>query len=217
MSELISETCQFWGVKFCRFPVLLLPSRHDDVYPGGFVCQSVSPSIRADLSQSLCLVDEQMVECDRARNSNREALTALRRQARTSRSSLPAPQRPKHALISVVGEPTPPVEEACLTCGAHDGSSPMWVMCRSADVFVRLPFHTTHSYLEKGTLAFLPWSQSLNGVSLLLTLNAFIPPNFLESAGGEVRGFLIHLPMEIDSKILGEVLILRVLGLETLP
>ncbi|CAM6098517.1 unnamed protein product [Calypogeia fissa] len=103
-------------------------------------------------AEQVLITRHEMVECDKARNSNREALTALRRQARTSRSSVPAKQTPERALITVIGEPTqpaPPVEEKCLTCGDHDGTSPTWVMCRSADVFVRLPFHSAHSYLEK--------------------------------------------------------------------
>ncbi|KAL3700357.1 hypothetical protein R1sor_018379 [Riccia sorocarpa] len=96
------------------------------------------------VAEQLLLARQQMMECDKARNANREALTSLRKQARTSRSSVLQQRKP---LITEIGEDAVP--EKCLTCGDHDGTTPLYVMCRSADVFVRLPFHEAHCLLEK--------------------------------------------------------------------
>ncbi|KAL2651409.1 hypothetical protein R1flu_019537 [Riccia fluitans] len=96
------------------------------------------------VAEQFLLARQQMMECDKARNATREALTSLRKQARTSVSSVIQQRRP---LITEIGEAAPP--EKCLTCGDHDGTTPLYVTCRSADVFVRLPFHETHCLLEK--------------------------------------------------------------------
>ncbi|EFJ23815.1 hypothetical protein SELMODRAFT_150375, partial [Selaginella moellendorffii] len=76
----------------------------------------------------------QLVESDKSRNGTREALTALRRQARTSKSS----------VLSSESD-----EKICRTCGDSDGSRPVWSLCPGADVFVRLPFHQVHCNLER--------------------------------------------------------------------
>lgn len=100
-------------------------------------------------AEEVLIARRDMVECDRARNGNREALTALRRQAKTSRSSVPPSQR--RALVTEIGLAEiggAGGVEKCLSCGDHDGTSPQWVMCRSSDVFLSLPFHATHQLLE---------------------------------------------------------------------
>ncbi|BFI25927.1 hypothetical protein MPTK2_1g25760 [Marchantia polymorpha subsp. ruderalis] len=96
------------------------------------------------LAEQLLLARQEIVECDKARNGHREALTAMRKQARTSRSSVPVLGRP---LIVEIEEAVAP--EKCPTCGDHDAAAPMYLMSRYSDVFIRLPFHDTHLLLEK--------------------------------------------------------------------
>ncbi|KAG0566905.1 hypothetical protein M758_7G088700 [Ceratodon purpureus] len=86
-------------------------------------------------AEDLLLARHELVECDKARNGNREALTAMRRQAKTSRSS----------VVSGAGGDG----DECRTCGDYDGSTPVWYMCPGADVFLRRPFHGVHSQLEQ--------------------------------------------------------------------
>lgn len=87
-------------------------------------------------AEELLLARHELVECDKARNGNREALTAMRRQAKTSRSSV---------VTGAEGDDGGP---KCRTCGEHDGSTPVWYMCPGSDVFLRRPFHGVHSQLE---------------------------------------------------------------------
>lgn len=94
------------------------------------------------VAEKLLLARHEMVECDRARNGNREALTALRKQAKTSRSSvLLADERREDGVTEE--------QQRCRTCGDHDGTSPLWVMCPGADLFIRRPFHQVHCDLDK--------------------------------------------------------------------
>lgn len=93
-------------------------------------------------AELLLLARQEVVEIDKARNGNREALTALRKIARTSQSSIPA-------LHDVTRQPT--TEELvaeCRTCGDFDGSEPTWFLGASGDFFMSLPFHEAHSKLE---------------------------------------------------------------------
>eukprot|EP00249_Psilotum_nudum_P008158 c21079_g2_i2 orf=257-763(+) len=93
-------------------------------------------------AEHLLLARQQLVESDKVRNSNREALTALRKQARTSKSSVPVLHEfPKAAKV----EETKP---ECLTCGSYGGTEAVWFMCPRADLFLSLPFHEAHSKLE---------------------------------------------------------------------
>ncbi|XP_002975030.2 uncharacterized protein LOC9629071 isoform X3 [Selaginella moellendorffii] len=85
-------------------------------------------------AEELLIARRQLVESDKSRNGTREALTALRRQARTSKSS----------VLSSESD-----EKICRTCGDSDGSRPVWSLCPGADVFVRLPFHQVHCNLER--------------------------------------------------------------------
>ncbi len=95
---------------------------------------------------------EQLVDCDKARNGNREALTALRKQARTSRSSVSVSGKTvgggggeSSAIDSSSSQ-----ETRCRTCGDHDGSSRVWMMSSGTDMLTRLPFHSVHCELEQG-------------------------------------------------------------------
>lgn len=83
------------------------------------------------------------------RNGNREALTALRRRARTTKSSVPSPFE---SIMKEVGgsESRPLVKEICTTCGNHDSNERTWMMFPGTDVFARVPFHTAHTILETG-------------------------------------------------------------------
>ena len=92
------------------------------------------------------------------RNGNREALTALRRRARTTKSSVPSPF--ESIMKEVEGaESRPLVKEICTTCGNHDSNERTWMMFPGTDVFARVPFHAAHTILETGycwdTLFFL--------------------------------------------------------------
>lgn len=86
-------------------------------------------------AEELLLARHELVECDKARNGNREALTAMRKQAKTSRSS-------------VVSQGEGDAADKCRTCGDHDGSTPVWYMCAGSDLILRRPFHGVHEQLE---------------------------------------------------------------------
>ena len=93
----------------------------------------------------------QMVENDRIRNGNREALTALRKKARTTKSSVPSPFE---AIMKELewAESRPLVREICPTCGNYDSKEHTLMMFPGSDVFARMPFHAAHTILEKGML-----------------------------------------------------------------
>lgn len=91
----------------------------------------------------------QLVENDKVRNGNREALTALRKRARTMRTSIPSPFE---SIMKDMGHPgsRPLVKEVCTTCGDHDANEHTWMMFPGTDVFTRIPFHAAHTILETG-------------------------------------------------------------------
>ncbi|KAL3381127.1 hypothetical protein AABB24_001309, partial [Solanum stoloniferum] len=95
--------------------------------------------------ESLLLARQQLVENDRLRNGNREALTALRRRAKTTKTSVPTPFE---SIMRDV-ESRPLVKEVCPTCGNHDSKEKTWVMFPGTDVFANIPFHAAHTILEK--------------------------------------------------------------------
>nr|XP_009602487.1 uncharacterized protein LOC104097609 isoform X1 [Nicotiana tomentosiformis] len=97
-------------------------------------------------AEKLLLARQQLIENDRVRNGNREALTALRRRAKTTKTSVPTPFE---SLMRDV-ESRPLVKEVCPTCGNHDSKEKTWVMFPGADVFANIPFHAAHTILEKG-------------------------------------------------------------------
>ncbi|ESQ48437.1 hypothetical protein EUTSA_v10021656mg [Eutrema salsugineum] len=104
--------------------------------------------IEAEADEVL-LAKYQMVENDRERNANREALTALRKKARTTKTSIPSPfdSMMKDVRESSVEQPV--VKEVCSTCGSHNSSEPTWMILPGADLFAAIPFHVVHTMLEK--------------------------------------------------------------------
>ncbi|KAK3030308.1 hypothetical protein RJ639_039311 [Escallonia herrerae] len=99
-------------------------------------------------AENLLLARHQLVENDRMRNGNREALTALRKRARTTKTSVPSPFESIMKEIEGLGT-RPLVKELCATCGNHDSTENTWMMFPGTDVFARIPFHAAHSILEK--------------------------------------------------------------------
>lgn len=110
----------------------------------------------------------QLVENDRLRNGNREALTALRRRAKTTKTSVPTPFE---SIMRDV-ESRPLVKEVCPTCGNHDSKEKTWVMFPGTDVFANIPFHAAHTILEKGFFltTFILWIFITQYVPLTLSL-----------------------------------------------
>ncbi|KAK3027713.1 hypothetical protein RJ639_042220 [Escallonia herrerae] len=99
-------------------------------------------------AENLLLAQHQLVENDRMRNGNREALTALRKRARTTKTSVPSPFESIMKEIEGLGT-RPLVKELCATCGNHDSTENTWMMFPGTDVFARIPFHAAHTILEK--------------------------------------------------------------------
>ncbi|CAH1416090.1 unnamed protein product [Lactuca virosa] len=97
-------------------------------------------------AEELLLARHQLVENDRLRNGNREALTALRKRARTTKTSVPSPFE---LLMKEVDQSKPLVKEICATCGNHDSNDKTWMMFPGTDIFARVPFHAAHTILEK--------------------------------------------------------------------
>ncbi|CAN6711380.1 unnamed protein product [Malus baccata var. baccata] len=98
-------------------------------------------------AEHLLLARNQMVENDRVRNGNREALTSLRKIAQTTKTSVPSPFE---SIMKEIGGPQsrPLVKEVCPTCGNHDSNECTWMMFPGTDVFARFPFHAAHTILE---------------------------------------------------------------------
>ncbi|KAE9445904.1 hypothetical protein RHGRI_019284 [Rhododendron griersonianum] len=99
-------------------------------------------------AENLLLARHQLVENDRVRNGNREALTALRKRSRTTRTSIPSPF--ESIMKEIEGSASRPlVKEVCTTCGNHDSTEKTWMMFPGTDVFARIPFHAAHAILDK--------------------------------------------------------------------
>ncbi|XP_035842438.1 uncharacterized protein LOC110940319 isoform X5 [Helianthus annuus] len=96
-------------------------------------------------AENLLLARHQLVEDDRMRNGNREALTALRKQARTTKTSVPSPF---NLMMNEIGVSRPLVKEICETCGNHDSKEKTWLMFSGTDMYARVPFHAAHTFLE---------------------------------------------------------------------
>ncbi|XP_072090612.1 uncharacterized protein [Arachis hypogaea] len=98
-------------------------------------------------AELLLLARYQMVENDKLRNGNREALTALRKRARTTKTSVPTPF--ESMMKGVEGSRSRPlVQEVCNTCGNHDSFKKTWMMFPGTDMFASIPFHVAHTILE---------------------------------------------------------------------
>ncbi|XP_076945317.1 uncharacterized protein LOC143616349 [Bidens hawaiensis] len=97
-------------------------------------------------AEHLLLARHELVENDRMRNGNREALTALRKRARTTQTSVPSPFE---LVMKEIDESRPLVKEVCASCGNHDSKEKTWMMFPGTDIFARVPFHAAHTILEK--------------------------------------------------------------------
>eukprot|EP00252_Welwitschia_mirabilis_P021934 TRINITY_DN5780_c0_g1_i2.p1 TRINITY_DN5780_c0_g1~~TRINITY_DN5780_c0_g1_i2.p1 ORF type:complete len:121 (+),score=28.18 TRINITY_DN5780_c0_g1_i2:511-873(+) len=100
-------------------------------------------------AEKLLLARQERVEYDKLRNGNREALTALRKQARTTKSSVPTQCE---MLMKELQESEPKIEELCRTCGQYDSKENTWMMFAGGDIFARLPFHAVYINLERDLL-----------------------------------------------------------------
>ncbi|XLU75566.1 hypothetical protein S245_034620 [Arachis hypogaea] len=98
-------------------------------------------------AELLLLARHQMVDNDKLRNGNREALTALRKRARTTKTSVPTPF--ESMMKGVEGlRSRPLVQEVCNTCGNHDSFEKTWMIFPGTDMFASIPFHAAHTILE---------------------------------------------------------------------
>ncbi|MCO5578129.1 hypothetical protein L7F22_031967 [Adiantum nelumboides] len=79
---------------------------------------------------------------DKVRNGNREALTALRKIARTSQTSVPM------LNSETIESGKDDAVTDCRTCGDYDRSEPLWFLSAGGDFFMNLPFHEAHLKLE---------------------------------------------------------------------
>ncbi|KAG6481724.1 hypothetical protein ZIOFF_058343 [Zingiber officinale] len=105
--------------------------------------------LRQTLVEANYILYQQLVENDRLRNDNGQALTVLRRRAQTTMSSVPSPFE---AIMREIEGTKALVKEICPTCGGHDSKEHTWMMFPGSYIFVRMPFHATHTTLEKGEL-----------------------------------------------------------------
>ncbi|CAL5086695.1 unnamed protein product [Urochloa decumbens] len=109
--------------------------------------QETLVDIETDAEQ-VFLARHQLVENDKIRNGNREALTALRKQARTTKTSVPSPfEVIMKDMEGSSGKQL--IKEICPTCGDHDPKEHTWLMFPGSDIFARVPFHVAHTVLEK--------------------------------------------------------------------
>lgn len=109
--------------------------------------QETLVDIESDAEQVL-LARHQLVENDKIRNANREALTALRKQARTTKTSVPSPF--EIIMKEIEGSSGKQlIKEICPTCGDHNSKEHTWLMFSGSDIFARVPFHVAHTALEK--------------------------------------------------------------------
>ena len=76
-------------------------------------------------------------------------LIALRKRARTTKTSVPSPFE---SIIRDIGGPESKslVKEVCTTCGDHDSNERTWMMFPGTDLIGRIPFHAAHTILEIG-------------------------------------------------------------------
>uniref|UniRef100_A0A2P2QLR7 Uncharacterized protein n=1 Tax=Rhizophora mucronata TaxID=61149 RepID=A0A2P2QLR7_RHIMU len=98
-------------------------------------------------AEHLLLARHQVVEHDKVRNGGREALTAIRKMARTTKTSIPSAFESIMKNAKGSGSKTL-VEEICTTCGNHDSSERTWMMFPGTDTFASIPFHAAHTILE---------------------------------------------------------------------
>ncbi|XP_047975984.1 uncharacterized protein LOC125218373 [Salvia hispanica] len=107
-----------------------------------FLDQFIEVEIEAE---KLLLGRHELVDIDRMRNGNREALTALRKRAKTTKTSVPSPFE---SLMKDI-DPRPLVNEVCATCGHHNARESTLLMFPGTDTFATIPFHAAHTILEE--------------------------------------------------------------------
>uniref|UniRef100_A0A8R7PAB4 P53 and DNA damage-regulated protein 1 n=1 Tax=Triticum urartu TaxID=4572 RepID=A0A8R7PAB4_TRIUA len=118
-------------------------------------------------AEQLLLARHQLVENDRMRNANREALTALRKKAKTTKTSVPSP----FEIVMKEMEGTSAkqlVKEICSTCGNHDPKEHTWLMFPGSDILARVPFHVAHTVLDKEYLVVGPFPLQRSKLDLFL-------------------------------------------------
>ncbi|KAH6789579.1 P53/DNA damage-regulated protein [Perilla frutescens var. frutescens] len=96
-------------------------------------------------AENLLLARHELVEIDRMRNGNREALTQLRKRAKTTKTSVPSPFE---SLMRDI-DPRPLVKEVCATCSHHNAREKTLLMFPGTDTFVAIPFHAAHTIIEE--------------------------------------------------------------------
>ncbi|XP_050281569.1 uncharacterized protein LOC126722453 [Quercus robur] len=104
--------------------------------------------------EHLLLAHHQLVENDRVRNGNREALIALRKRAQTTKTSVPSPFE---SIMRDIGDPeSRPLMEVCTTCGYHDSNERTWMMFPRTDLIdqAQLDFEAKRlqSYMKEKSL-----------------------------------------------------------------
>ncbi|KAA8515897.1 hypothetical protein F0562_019076 [Nyssa sinensis] len=115
-------------------------------YQSSLVSENLVPNSKKD--ENLLLARHQLIENDRIRNGNREALMALRKRARITKTSIPSPFEP--IMKEIEGpESSSLVKELCATSGNHDSKENTWMMFPGTDIFTRIPFHAAHTILGK--------------------------------------------------------------------
>ncbi|KAK4741346.1 hypothetical protein SAY87_024934 [Trapa incisa] len=99
-------------------------------------------------AERLLLAKAQQQEIGKLKEGNRQAQSALRRRARTTKTSVPTPFE---SIMMDIGESRskPLVHEVCRTCGDHNSNECTWMMFPGTDLFSRIPFHATHKILEE--------------------------------------------------------------------
>ncbi|XP_076940670.1 uncharacterized protein LOC143609940 [Bidens hawaiensis] len=75
-----------------------------------------------------------------------EALTALRKRAQTTKTSVSSPFE---LVMKEIDKSRPLVKEICATCGNHDSKEKTWMAFFGTDAYAQVPFHAAHMILEK--------------------------------------------------------------------
>ncbi|ESQ33578.1 hypothetical protein EUTSA_v10009904mg [Eutrema salsugineum] len=140
-------------------------------------------------ADKVLLAKYQMVENDRERNVNREALTALTKRAQTTKTSVPFPFDSMMKDVRGSSAKQPVVKEICSTCGSHCSNEPTWMILPGADLFAAVPFHVVHTMLEKDGKKMEFEARKLQSLmkektlclSELRTLGDSIPPGIIRS------------------------------------
>jgi len=113
------------------------------------------------------------------RNANKEASTALRKKARTTKTSVPSTIESIMDEIGGLGS-KPLIPEVCTTCGNYDPTEDTRMMLPGTDIFVVIPFHAAHTILERGALTYsIVGVLTFHFISYICTLDStsHLPPS----------------------------------------